>query len=142
MPARERWRKVRRADGYKVSSLGRVRSVDRVLSDGRQAAGQMLEQFPDKDGYLFVTISGEKVPVSHIVLEAFHGPRPYGTEACHGPNGVSDNAEDQLRWDSRRENLRDKLRDRRDRGEGRDGNGGAVSHPEVVVTAVTGDQQR
>lgn len=140
--ARERWRKVRRADGYKVSSLGRVRSVDRVLADGRRAAGQLLEPFPDKDGYLCVSLYGEQVQLSHLVLEAFRRPRPYGTEACHGPGGITDNREDQLRWDSRRENLRDKLRDRRDRSEEQDGNGGAVSHPHLVVTAVTGDQQR
>lgn len=138
--ARERWRKVRRADGYKVSSLGRVRSVDRVLSDGRRAGGQPLEQFPDKDGYLCVTIHGEQVQVSHLVLEAFHRLRPYGTEACHGPGGITDNREDKLRWDSRRENLKDKLRER-DEGDGKE-NGGVVSHPHLVVTAVTGDQQR
>lgn len=136
--ARERWRKVRRAEGYKVSSLGRVRSVDRTLADGRRAGGQVLEPFEKKDGYLFVTINGEDVQVSHLVLEAFHGPRPYGTEACHGKNGNQDNRADQLRWDDREGNIKDKLRDKgKDEWEGR-----GVSLPEDVVTAVTGGQQR
>lgn len=107
---RERWRKVRRAPGYKVSSEGRVRSVDRVLADGRQAGGVMLTPYPDSDGYLHVRLNGEDVPVHHLVLEAFHGPRPYGTEGCHGPGGRQDNRASVLRWDSHRENERDKKR--------------------------------
>ena len=110
MPARERWRKVRRADGYKVSSLGRVRSVPRMLDDGREHGGQILRPYPDDDGYLCVTIGGETVKVHHLVLEAFHGPRPYGTEGCHGPGGRQDNRAEVLRWDTHRENERDKTR--------------------------------
>jgi NUMOD4 motif len=99
MRERESWRKVRRADGYKVSSLGRVRSP-----------GGLLTPYPDRDGYLRIKIRGEQVQVSHLVLEAFCGPRPYGTEACHGPNGVRDNRVSELRWDTRRENGKDKKR--------------------------------
>ena len=108
--ARERWRKVRRAPGYKVSSLGRVRSVPRVLADGREHGGQPLEPFGNDDGYLCVTISGEQVKVHHLVLEAFTGPRPYGLEGCHGPGGSQDNRAEVLRWDTHRENLLDKQR--------------------------------
>ena len=35
MADRERWRNVRRGPGYRGSSEGRVRSVDRELTDGR-----------------------------------------------------------------------------------------------------------
>jgi len=108
--ARERWRNIRRARGYRVSSLGRVRSVPRTLSDGRQHGGQVLEPYPDDDGYLCVKIRGETVRVHHLVLEAFHGPRPYGLEGCHGPGGSQDNRAEVLRWDTHRENERDKKR--------------------------------
>ena len=118
MSDRERWRKVRRAPGYKVSSAGRVRSVDRVLSDGRQAGGVMLGQWRDGDGYWCVTIAGEKVRVHELVLEAFRGPRPYGQEGCHGPNGQDDNREDQLRWDSHEENMSQMWRERKAGSEG------------------------
>jgi hypothetical protein len=109
----ERWRKVRRGPGYKVSSEGRVRSLDRTLTDGRQAGGVMLAPWLDDDGYPHVTINGEDVPVHLLVLEAFHGPRPYGTEGCHGPGGRQDNRAGVLRWDTHQENERDKQRDRR-----------------------------
>ena len=113
IPMRERWRKVRRGPGYKVSSEGRVKSVDRILSDGRQAGGVILDPFLNDDDYLCVTIHGEIVPLHLLVLEQFHGPRPYGMEGCHGPGGRQDNRASELRWGTHRENEWDKKRDRR-----------------------------
>jgi hypothetical protein len=129
--ARERWRKIRRAPGYKVSSLGRVRSVPRVLPDGRGHGGQILAPYADADGYLCVTLSGETVKVHHLVLEAFHGPRPYGMEGCHGFGGLLDNRAEVLRWDTHRENLRDKTR----QPERLDWNG--THHPRLTETSDT-----
>lgn len=110
MARRERWRNVRRAAGYQVSDRGRVRSVTRTLSDGRRCGGTLLAQWADDDGYLCVSIAGRPVRVHLLVLEAFHGPRPEGLEGCHGPKGQKVNTEGNLRWDSRRENERDKRR--------------------------------
>ena len=48
--------------------------------------------------------------VHHLVLEAFVGPRPEGTECCHG-NGIrSDNRLCNLRWDTHKENYADAVR--------------------------------
>jgi hypothetical protein len=99
MSERERWRKVRRADGYKVSSLGRIRGP-----------GGPLTPFPDRDGYLRVTLRGEQVQMSHLVLEAFDRIRPYGLEACHGKAGNQVNHLTNVRWDTRRANGNDKKR--------------------------------
>ena len=100
---RERWRNMRRAPaGYRVSSLGAVKSP-----------GGPLTPFPDDDGYLRVTLRGEKVKVMHLVLEAFVSPRPFGSEACHDPKrskGRHDCRLEVLRWDSHRENIKDKIR--------------------------------
>lgn len=79
---RERWRRVRRAPGYQVSDRGRVRSVRRVLADGREHGGGVLTPFADKDGYLRVILSGRAAAVHTLVLEAFTGPRPEGMECC------------------------------------------------------------
>jgi hypothetical protein len=52
---------------------------------------------------------GEKClrKVHRIVLEAFFGPNPEGSECCH-KNGIrTDNRLANLRWDSRKENMRD-----------------------------------
>jgi len=133
--ARERWRNIRRARGYRVSDLGRVKSVARTLADGRRHGGQVLDPYPDKDGYLCVTLAGETVKVHHLVLEAFHGPRPYGLEGCHGPDGLLVNTAEVLRWDSHAENLREmRERNRKRQTEGLDLNG--THHPCLTETFV------
>jgi hypothetical protein len=48
--------------------------------------------------------------VHRLVLEAFVGPCPAGMEACHN-NGVrTDNRLENLRWDTRSANCRDRIR--------------------------------
>lgn len=48
-------------------------------------------------------------PVSHLVLEAFVGPRPDGTEACHFPDANPlNNRVENLRWDTHIANVGDK----------------------------------
>ena len=99
---RERWRNVRRAPGYRVSNLGRVRS-----------RGGVLSPWLDRDGYPRVSLCGEQVLLSHVVLEAFEGIRPYGKEALHHPRlsaGRDDCRAVVLRWGTHRENERDKRR--------------------------------
>lgn len=129
---RERWRNVRRAPGYRVSSYCRVRSVDRTLADGRQAGGVPLQQFRDDDGYWCVNLNGERVRVHLLGLEAFVGPRPYGMEGCHGPDGQDDNRVSQLRWDTHEANLRQMWTERKARSEG-------GTYPHLIETPVAGD---
>jgi len=96
-----------------VSDLGRVKSRARTLPNGAQAGEVMLTPQRDDDGYLWVWLRGERVPLSHVVLEAFTGVRPYGTEACHDPDlsrGRDDCRAVVLRWGTHRENERDKRR--------------------------------
>jgi hypothetical protein len=131
----ERWRNCRGFPGYKVSSLGRVKSCPRTLPDGRAHGGQLLRQFPDKDGYLCVTLQRRRVKVHHLVLEAFHGARPAGTEGCHGPQGLTANHAHVLRWDSHKENIRDRERDRKRQPERLDLN--VAHYPHAVVTCAT-----
>jgi hypothetical protein len=131
---RERWRKVRRAPGYKVSSEGRVRSVGRTLADGRPAGGVLLEPVPDEHGRMHVELRGERVAVATLVLEAFDRPRPYGLEACHGELGTDSDALVNLRWDTHLENMRDKRRKAKPETE-------RETYQSVVGTPVTGDVQ-
>lgn len=44
-------------DLYEVSSFGRVRSLDRISSNGHFYKGQILKQYKDKFGYLSVGLS-------------------------------------------------------------------------------------
>lgn len=47
--------------------------------------------------------------VHHLVLEAFVGPRPEGMVACHNDGNSFNNHVDNLRWDTRSNNERDKI---------------------------------
>lgn len=102
------WRDAPSYPGYQASRSGLVRSVDRVLSDGRTAGGMVLKASPDRDGYLRVTVSGRKVPVHYIVMDAWIGPCPEGMERLHGNSDNQDNRVTNLRFGTHLENEQDK----------------------------------
>jgi HNH endonuclease len=83
----------------------------------RNQAGKILAARMDPDGYLRTTLTsdeGKRTPVlvHRAILEAHAGPCPPGMETCHGPAGKLDNRwPENLRWDTRSENERDKIRD-------------------------------
>lgn len=94
----EIWRAVVGLEGrYEVSSLGRVRSlrfVNRHVDALRDEP--LILTAHQTAGYRRIEIGNSHRQVSHLVAEAFIGPRPDGSEVCH-LNGVRD--------DDRSENL-------------------------------------
>lgn len=115
----ERWLPVVGYEGlYEVSNMGRVRGVDRleVTKAGytRQRRGKVRSLKQNRDGYMVVMLSREgkrrTVKVHRLVLEAFVGPCPEGHEACHYNDDPADNRLQNLRWDTRSENLLDQVR--------------------------------
>ncbi|RFA24438.1 hypothetical protein CAI21_21690 [Alkalilimnicola ehrlichii] len=116
----EEWRPAAGFPGYEVSSLGRVRSLDRVDSVGRRRKGQILTNArrplrTSKGGsYYRVRLRRngrtEDAPIHVLVLESFVGPRPPGMHACHNDGDADNNALDNLRWDTPSSNQRDKVR--------------------------------
>jgi len=48
--------------------------------------------------------------IHHLVLEAFVGPRPPGTECCHRNDIKTDNRLENLRWDTSSANMYDRVR--------------------------------
>lgn len=110
----ERWEPIRGFDGYEVSDLGRVRSLDRDDSIGRPRSGRILRPAPGGSGYLTVRPSTNARPVTRtvhsLVLEAFVGARPDGMEACHLNGNKLDNRAVNLRWDSSSANKLDMVR--------------------------------
>lgn len=101
----ELWKPVRDYDGiYEVSDAGRVRRVrsGRILKTRRS------------DGYGVASLCREgeyeKRLVHRMVLEAFVGPCPDGAEGCHFDGDPNNNALSNLRWDTRKKNIRDMLR--------------------------------
>ncbi|GAA1645606.1 hypothetical protein GCM10009700_35030 [Brevibacterium sanguinis] len=113
VPAEE-WREIPGYDGwYEASSLGRIRSWSR----GGRRGGRLAEPRPmrltgGKKGYLQVGLKAGpgKVTryVSHLVAEAFIGPRPEGTVTCHNNGDNQDNRAVNLRYDTPTGNEADK----------------------------------
>jgi hypothetical protein len=110
----ERWKPVPGWDGYEASDAGRIRSVPRVLSDGRAHGGTVLKQQKHPDGYMQVTLKdGSRswlVPVHHLVLAAFRGPCPQGMERLHRNDDGTDNRLANLRYGTHSQNEQDKAR--------------------------------
>jgi len=119
----EIWKPVRGYEGrYDVSSFGRVRSLTRkVMSEQgkyRTIQGRMLK--PRLEGheiskrYLFVSLYKDgkerQRKIHHLVLEAFVGNRPANMEGCHKDGNSINNKVSNLKWATREENARDKIR--------------------------------
>lgn len=142
MPS-EVWRPVPAWPGYQVSGRGRVRSVDRVLADGRGAGGKLLKPSKDKDGYRYVTLANGperwRVHVGRLVLLAFAGePESPELEACHRNGRRWDNRAANLYWGTDGENRADRERHRRER-EARAAVSGVTAGNEVTAgTTETG----
>jgi hypothetical protein len=107
---------------YEVSDGGDVRSVDRnfeVLAPGRARhlrylRGRLLAATESPNGYSLVVLSRPRCAAVHryihrLVLLAFQGPCPEGMEVCHN-NGIrADNRLENLRYDTRAANARDRV---------------------------------
>jgi hypothetical protein len=83
----ERWLPVVGWEGiYEVSNLGRVRSLDRMLPDGRRRKGQLMNTRL-QHGYPISQLcrNGKYTHklVHSLVAEAFIGPRPKGKVVNH-----------------------------------------------------------
>lgn len=102
---------------YEVSSLGRVRSLPRTggTTSVRSYGGKIVTSFPAGTmGYPYVSLWDNNKRQHHaihrLVLLAFVGYPLAGQECCHGNGVVTDNRLENLRWDYRAGNERDKYR--------------------------------
>lgn len=103
---------------YEVSDQGRVRSVPRLITkcDGRTqpVLGRILKLASNRQGYPIISLQAgsrkSTKPVHRLVLTAFVGPKPDGTECCHGDGDKTNNRLDNLRWDSKKANALDAVR--------------------------------
>lgn len=105
---------------YQASTKGRIRSVDhrvRVVAHGTEATrfvrGRVLRpgQYC-KSGHVSVVLGhGAKgSPVHQLVALTFLGPVPDGCEVCHNDGNPRNNAVENLRYDTRTENIIDVMR--------------------------------
>lgn len=110
----EEWRPVVGNEGqYEVSSLGRVKSLPKMVSrrNGQYMTKErILGGRARSAGYPIVHIGTACRYIHAIVLEAFSGPRPDGFEACHNNGDRTDNRAENLRWDTPSANQNDRAR--------------------------------
>lgn len=117
LPERETWRAVPGWEGYEVSDQGCLRSLARTVVRRNGAPqsirGRVLCQAPAESGHLRSRLTrggvSSTVYVHRLVLEAFVGPAPEGTEACHANGDPTDNRLENLRWDTRSANNFDQI---------------------------------
>jgi hypothetical protein len=110
----ETWKAIPGFGGhYEASSLGRIRTKERVVEKRHKTGKLMLQVYPgrilkqcraDRWGHLVVHIGA----VHRLVLLAFVGPCPDGMEACHNNGNASDNRQENLRWDTHHNNNQDR----------------------------------
>ena len=139
----EEWRTIPHTDGYyEASDHGRIRSVPRTVPHPRSGkltlAGRVLKPVPMKDGHLQVSVrfKGSRTRphlVHRLVLLAFVGDPPTGTEGCHKNGDPADNRLGNLRWDTRGSNIADAIRHGTSRWSGREtcGAGHALIGPNI-----------
>ncbi len=103
-------------DYYRVSDLGKVKSLDRIIDSGRGYTmlrlGGMLKPSYRTGNYVIVPLRKKGIQkyrfIHHLVLEAFVGPCPKGMQ-CRHLNGKSwDNRLENLCWGTPKENCKDK----------------------------------
>ncbi len=118
----EVWKAVLGFEGmYEVSSLGRIRSLDRYIDKINRwgsvssvlCKGRILSTGLRKDGYQSVSLYDgglQRATVVHILIcEAFRGPKPFpNAEVRHLDGDKANCREDNLVWGTRLENEADK----------------------------------
>lgn len=124
-PESEKWEPVRGyEDTYEVSSFGRVRSIDRVVTRtidngygsattfSQRVRGTMLSISPSKYPQVSLCKHGvcERLYVHILVAEHFISPRPKGVQVCHTDGDPTNSRVSNLRYDTPKGNAGDRPR--------------------------------
>lgn len=108
----EIWKPIPGHNGYEASSLGRIRSVSRIVINvcgvSRRYSAKILKATTTAKGRRVVGMKYKQRYVSHLVLLAFIGPRPYSYQCCHSNGNSQDDRIENLRWDTIKSNNNDR----------------------------------
>lgn len=105
----EVWRSIPGFSGYEASTLGRIRSIDRLDTLGRIAFGRVFSLYVNSRGYVHARVksdsrnSAHTVAVHFLVAIAFLGPRPPLHEIAHNDGNPGNNTPMNLRYSARME---------------------------------------
>lgn len=122
-PTTDAMRPIPGFDGYLASDSGLIFSLWKMHGNGHGKKAEKrigtvprpLKPEPRKeDGRLRHTLRSSEGKLvrryrSHFVLLAFVGPCPDGMEACHNNGKCTDDAAENLRWDTPQSNVADKI---------------------------------
>lgn len=116
----EVWKAIPGAPAYEASNMGRVRSIDRVVTQRheygmmilRKLRGRVMRSVKVGAGYRGVSMridgKARRELIHRIVLMAFVGPEPANMQGCHNDGNPANNALSNLRWDTIPSNMADK----------------------------------
>lgn len=123
MSEEEIWKDIPGYEGrYQASSLGRIRSLDRISQGRNHFTGEPFDRHLKgrvlrpgrycKAGHVSVVLGRKTAgkPVHELVARTFLGERPPGADVCHNNGDPTDNRVENLRYDTRRENILDTYR--------------------------------
>lgn len=104
---------------YKVSNIGNVLSINRSVVAPRNSRRIIPNKLLKKQkikGYLYVFLcrcgKRKQYGVHQLVASAFIGKKPEGLECCHFNGDRQDNRSENLRYDTRKNNISDNVRNR------------------------------
>lgn len=117
----EIWKDIPGYEGrYQASTEGRIRSVDhrvRLVAHGKETTrlvkGRVLRPGRScKSGHVSVVLGHGAAgsPVHKLIARTFLGPVPDGCEVCHNDGDPRNNTVENLRYDTRSENIKDVVR--------------------------------
>lgn len=83
---------------YQVSDLGRVRSLDRILRNGRKCKGQIIKRQIDRYGYMYVDFVNKKQKVHQLVAKSFIPNEGNKPTVNHKDEVKTNNRKTNLEW--------------------------------------------
>lgn len=104
----EIWKPIVGYDGYEISNLGRVRSIERVVSFGwskRTIKPKILKPKDNGNGYKIVGLKRKYSYIHRLVAEHFLPNPENKSEVDHINGDKTDNRVENLRWVTHKENM-------------------------------------
>lgn len=96
-------------ENYLISKTGKIYSKKRKGTDGR-----FIKPLLVSNGYLIAQLWKNNIAcpklIHRLVLETFVGPCPDGMECCHNNGIKTDNRLENLRWGTKKENYKDRIK--------------------------------